>query len=95
MSSALREEGFNGWSWHPVRLICIHWGSGVPCLQGVRQTFADLTVETTHGFRLILQEVHNILSDNLVFKTDELYDLFRNPRADDLQIVPIHLAIKP
>jgi hypothetical protein len=77
----------------PVRLICIFLGSGVCVVDintGVREKCRGKWI---HRLRFILKESHGVLDEDLVLETDELHDLFSNPRSNDLQVDLTHIYL--
>jgi hypothetical protein len=77
----------------PVRLICIFLGSGV-CVDGINTGFREERREKCiHRLGFIFKESHGVLDEDLVLETDELDDLFSDPRSNDLQVDLTHIYL--
>src|SRR5260221_6124206 len=77
----------------PVRLICIFLGSGV-CVDDINTGVRDkCRGKCIHRLGLIFKESHGVLDEDLVLETDELDDLFSDPRSNDLQVDLTHIYL--
>jgi hypothetical protein len=77
----------------PVKLICIFLGSGV-CVNDINTGVTEICRgKCDHRLGFIFKESHGVLDENFVLETDELHDLFGDPRPNDLQVDLTHVYL--
>jgi len=76
---------------NPVKFTCIRFGSGI-----WGKSRSGNNNAPTYRLIFVLEETVGVLDHDIIFKTDQLCDLFGNPfpKYRDVDLAQVHLRVR-